>query len=43
MGVFPSTPPSMEVETVNMISTNSYIPKGKEVVETYSLGFHEAL
>ena len=42
MGVFPSTPPSTEVETMNMISIIGYNPKGKEVVETYSLGPHES-
>ena len=29
MGVFPSTPPSTEVETMNMISTTGYSTKGK--------------
>ena len=43
MGVFPLTPPSMEVAIVNMISTTGHIPKGKEFVETPSLGPHEAL
>ena len=43
MGIFPSTPPSTEVETMNMISTTDHSSKGKEVVETYSLGPYEAL
>ena len=38
MGVFPSTPPIMEVATVNMISTTGHSPRGKEVVESSSLG-----
>ena len=42
-GVFPSTPPSMKVVTVNMISTTSYSTKGKEVVDLSSLGPYEAL
>ena len=29
MGVFPLTTPSMEVATVNMISMDQHIPKGK--------------
>ena len=46
MGFFPSTtsPPSMEIDTMNMISTTtSGKPKDKEIVETPSLGPHEAL
>ena len=43
MGVFPSAPPSMEVATMNMISTTGYSTKGKEVVESSSLGPYEAL
>ena len=43
MGVFPSTPPSTEVVTMNMISTTGYSFKGKEVVETSSLGPYEVL
>ena len=43
MGVFPSTPPSTEVETMNMISTAGHSPRGKEVVESSSLGPYEAL
>ena len=43
MRVFPSAPPSTEVETMNMISTTDHSSKGKEVVETYSLGPHEVL
>ena len=43
MGVFPSTPPSIEVATVNMISAIGHIPRGKEVVESSSLGPYEAL
>ena len=43
MGVFPSTPPSMEVVNVNMISTTVHSPRDKEVVESSSLGPYEAL
>ena len=43
MGVFPSTPPSTELETVNMISMTGHSPKGKEVVDSSSLGPYEAL
>ena len=43
MGVFPSTPPSMEVANVNMFSTTGQSPRGKEVVESSSLGPHKAL
>ena len=43
MGIFPSTPPSMEVENVNMISMTRYSPKGKDVVESSSLSPYEAL
>ena len=43
MGVFPLSPPSTKVATMNMISTTEYNTKGKEVVETSSLGPHEAL
>ena len=42
MGMFPS-PPSMEVVTMNMISMIFYSPKGKEVVDSSSLGPYEAL
>ena len=41
MGVFPSPPPSIEVVTINMISTTSYSTKGKEIVKSSSLGPHE--
>ena len=43
MGVFPSSPPSMELATMNMISMIGYILKGKEVVEPPSLGPYESL
>ena len=43
MGVFPSPPPSTKVVTVNMISMIGYSPKGKEVVDSSSLGPYEAL
>ena len=43
MGVFPSAPPSTKVATVNNISTTGYSPKGKEVVESSSLGPYEEL
>ena len=43
MGVFPSAPPTMEVATVNMISTIGYSSKGKEIVESSSLRTYEAI
>ena len=43
MGVFPLARPSMEVETMNMISMTGYSPKGKEVLDSSSLGPYEAL
>ena len=43
MGVFPLTPPSMEVVTINMISMTDYSPKGKEVVDSSSLFLYEAM
>ena len=43
MAVFPLTPPSTKVATVNKISTTGHIPKGKEVVETSSLGIYKDL
>ena len=43
MGVFPSTAPSIEVATMNMISIAGHIPKGKEIVGMPSVGPHEAL
>ena len=43
MGVFPSTPSSIEMAIVNMISSFSYDPKGKQVVDTSSLSPHEAV
>ena len=43
MGIFPSTPPSMDTMTVHMIASFDYEPKGKHVVESTSLSSHEAL
>ena len=43
MGVFFSAPFSIEVATINMISTTGYITKGKEVVDSSSLGPYEAM
>ena len=43
MGVFPSTPSSIEMAIVNMMSSFNYDPKGKQVVETSSLSPHEAV
>ena len=43
MGVFPSTPYSMEAATVNMISTTGHSPRGKEFVDSSSLGPYEEL
>ena len=43
MGVFLSPPPSTEVTTMNIISMTGYNPKGKEFVESSSLGPYEAL
>ena len=43
MGVFPSTPPSTKVATVNMIFTTGYSSKDKEIVESSSLGPYEVI
>ena len=43
MGIFPFAPPSIEVSNMNMISTTGYSTKGKEVVDSSSLGPYEAL
>ena len=43
MGIFPSTPPSMDTTTVHMITSFDYEPKGKHVVESTSLSSHKAL
>ena len=34
MGIFPSTPPSMDSATVHMIASFDYEPKGKHIVES---------
>ena len=34
MGIFPSTPPSIDTATVHMITSFDYEPKGKKVVES---------
>ena len=39
MGVFPLAPSSTEMETINMISSFGYDPKGKQVVD---LSFHSS-
>ena len=43
MGIFPSTPPSTDTATINMIASFDYEPKGKNVVESTSLSPHEAM
>ena len=43
MGIFPSTPPSMDTTTVHMIASFDYEPKGKNVVESTSLSPYEAM
>ena len=43
MGIFPSTPPSMDTVTVQMIASFDYEPKGKHVVDSTSLTPHEAI
>ena len=43
MGIFPSTPPSMDAATVHMIASYDYEPKGKQFVESTSLSPHEAM
>ena len=43
MGIFPSTPPSTDTATVDMITSFDYDPKGKQVVESTSLSPHEAM
>ena len=41
--VFPSTHPSTDVETINMISATNHSPRRKEIVESSSFDPHEAL
>ena len=43
MRVFPSASPSTETTTINMISTIGFSTKGKEIVESSSLGPHEEM
>ena len=43
MGIFPSTPPSMDTATVHMITSFDYECKGKQVVESASLSPHEVM
>ena len=43
MGVFPSTPPSTDSTSVNMIASFDYEPKGHYVVDSTSLSPHEAM
>ena len=43
MGIFPSTPPSMDTTVVHMITSFDYEPKGKHVVESTSLSPQKAM
>ena len=43
MGIFPSTPPSTDSVSVNMIASFDYKPKGHYVVDSTSLSSHEAM
>ena len=43
MGIFPSTPPSMDTATVRMIASFDIEPQGKNVIESTSLSLHEAM
>ena len=43
MGIFSSTPPNIEMMTVNMISSFDYDPKGKQIFESTSLSLHEEM
>ena len=43
MGIFPSTPPSMDTATVHMIASFDIEPQGTNVVESTSLSPHEAM
>ena len=43
MGIFPSTPPSMDTATVNMIASFDIEPQGTNVVESTLLTLHEAM
>ena len=43
MGIFPSTPPSMDTMTVHMIASFDIEPQGTNVVESTSLSPHEAM
>ena len=43
MGIFPSTPPTTDTATVNMISLFDYDPKGKQIFESTSFILHEEM
>ena len=43
MGIFPSTPPSMDTAIVHMIASFDCESKGKQVVESTSLSSHEEM
>ena len=43
MGIFPSTPPSLDTMTVHMITSFDYEPKGKNVVGSCLFSPHEAM
>ena len=43
MGVFPSTPPSMDTATVHMISSFDYEPKGINAVESTLSNPHKSM
>ena len=43
MGIFPSTPRSMDTATVHMITSFDFEPKGQNVVDSTSLSPHEAM
>ena len=43
MGIFPSTPSSMDTATIHMIDSFYYEPKGKNVVDSTSLRSHEEM
>ena len=43
MGIFPSTPPSMDTATVHMIASFDIEPQGTNFVDSTSLSLHEAM
>ena len=43
MGIFLSSPPNIDIVTVNMVASYNYDPKGNQIVESTSLSPHEEI